>query len=230
MENKRIPEVPPFLNISASDTLLRFLELSRVLSLPRGKLCLRAHEPNDPIFFLLEGKAAVYNLTRCGRRKILFVFGDGSLVNESLTGAIGNIYCETLEESRFQVIRQKDLLPLMEQDFELTRSLLAWQERKIWRLEHQLKNTIGSIYLERKLAAKLWKLARDFGTPTAKGILINIDLKITFLADLLGAPRETTSRICHRLCDLGLIHIEKKEIYIPDPSRLSHFYRTSYKM
>lgn len=227
MKNEQTTEVLSFLDTCAPDTRLRFLELGQTVSFPRGKCCLRAGESNERIFFLLHGKAAIYNLTRCGRRKILFIFGSGSLVNESLTGTISNIYCETLEPCLFHVIRRNDLLPLMEQDFSLTRSLLACQERKIWRLEHQLKNTIGSIYLERKLAAKLWKLARDFGVPAEKGILIDMDLSITFLADLLGAPRETTSRVCRRLSDLGLIQITRKKICIPDPLALSHFYRTA---
>ena len=226
-QKTKMPEALPFLDTCAPDTRLRFPELSRTVSFPRGTLCLRAREANDRIFFLLKGKAAVYNLTRCGKRKILFVLGNGSLVNESLTGTVSNIYCETLEPSRFQVIGQKDLLSLMEQDFLLTRSLLACQERKIWRLEHQLKNTIGSIYLERKLAAKLWKLARDFGVPTEKGILIDMDLSITFLADLLVAPRETTSLVCRRLSKLELIRTERKKVYVPSPAALSRFYRTT---
>ena len=108
----------------------------------------------------------------------------------------------------------------MEQDFALARTLLAYQEQKIRRLEYQLKNTVGNVYLERKLASKLWKLARDFGVPSQNGILIDMDLTVTFLADLLGAPRENTSRACRKLCGLGLIHMEKKKITLPDPEQL----------
>lgn len=226
MKKEQLIQKLPFLNNCTPGTRMNFLKLAKTVSFPKGRLCLRARESNEQVFFLLKGKAAIYNLTRCGRKKILFVLGEGSLINETLTGTVCSTYCETLEQSCFLAIRQRDLLSLMEQDFLLTCSLLACQERKIWRLEHQLKNTIGSIYLERKLSAKLWKLARDFGISTEKGILIDMDLSITFLADFLGAPRETTSRICRRLSELGLIHMEKKKIYIPDPSRLSHFYRT----
>lgn len=210
----------------SDSTQRRFLEFGKTISCKKGTFCLRTGEPNDHIFFLLEGKAAVYNLTSCGKRKILFVLGCHSMVNESLTGAVSTIYCETLERSRFFLIRRELLLSLMEQDFGLTRTLLQYQEKKIWRLEHQLKNTIGSIYLERKLASKLWKLARDFGIPSGKGILIDMELSITFLADLLGAPRETTSRVCRKLSDQGLIVLEKKKIYIPDPEKISRFYKT----
>ena len=91
---------------------------------------------------------------------------------------------------------------------------------------HQLKNTMGSIYMERKLAAKLWKLSRDFGRETKDGIEINFNLSITFLADMLGAPRETTSRLCGTLTELRLIRMERKRITILDADRMSRFYKT----
>ena len=118
------------------------------------------------------------------------------------------------------------LLGLMEQDFALARAVLVAQEKKIWRMAHQLKNTMGSIYMERKLAAKLWKLARDFGVPVQEGIEIDIYLPITLLADMLGAPRETTSRICGMLAEAGLITIRKKRIIVTAPDRMAHFYKT----
>ena len=80
--------------------------------------------------------------------------------------------------------------------------------------------------LERKLAAKLWKLARDFGVPVPEGIEIDIYLPITLLADMLGAPRETTSRICGMLTEAGLITIRKKRIIVTAPDRMAHFYKT----
>ena len=113
----------------------------------------------------------------------------------------------------------------MKEDFELVSRIFGAQERKIWRLSHQLKNTTSSIYLERKLAAKLWKLSRDFGKETEEGIEIDINMTITFLADMLGVPRETSSRVCSTLTEAGLIAIKKKRIIIPDPAMMAHFYK-----
>ena len=226
MNQKQKADALWFLKHSAEHTRTRFLELGKTVFCQKGTCCLRARETNHQIFFLLSGKAAVYNLTSCGNRKILFVLGADSMVNESLTGNISTIFCETLEPCHLYVISRDVLLSLMGQDFGLTRALLSYQEKKIWRLEHQLKNTVGSIYLERKLASKLWKLARDFGIPTEHGVLIDMDLSITFLADLLGAPRETTSRVCKKLSDRGLILMKKKRICIPDPVKISHFYKS----
>lgn len=225
MEKHKTPEQLWVLKESHPDTRSRFLKLGKTAAYPKGHLCLRAREDNENVFFILEGKVQIYNLTKCGNKKILFILGKDNIANESLVGSRNTIYCETIEPCRFFVIQQKLLLSLMEEDFVLTSALLAYQERKLWRLEHQLKNTVGSIYLERKLASKLWKLARDFGIPTEKGTLIDIDMSITFLADLLGAPRETTSRVCRKLTDYGLILMERKKIYIPSREKIVFFYK-----
>ena len=50
-----------------------------------------------------------------------------------------------------------------------------------------------------------------------------MDLPVTFLADLLGIPRETASRVCGKLQDFGLIIMEKKKIYIPDPAKMAAY-------
>lgn len=223
MSDTLAPEQLWILNDCASDTIQQFLQSGKIESYPRGALCLRAGEDNPRIFFILDGKVSIYNLTKCGKKKILFILGRDHIANESVAGHSNTIFCEAMEPCRFYVISRKRLLALMEKDFSLTEAILRYQERKLWRLEHQLKNTVGSIYLERKLAAKLWKLARDFGRPTEQGIYIDLELSITFLADLLGAPRENASRACKKLVSYGLISMEKKKIYIPDPDKIAYF-------
>ncbi|MCI8551021.1 MAG: Crp/Fnr family transcriptional regulator [Lachnospiraceae bacterium] len=186
----------------------------------KGSLCLRAGEDNHSLFFILDGKVIIYNLTKTGGRKILFILGRGNLANESVTQNYNSIFCETLEPCRFLKVPRRDFLSMMENDFSLTSSLLRHQEQKIRRLEYQLKNTVGNVYLERKLASKLWKLARDFGVSTPQGTLIDMELSVTFLADLLGVPRENTSRTCRKFCRFGLILMDKKRITIPDTEKL----------
>lgn len=227
METYKSLEQLWLLKESSPDIRQRFMQLGKITSYPKGYVCLRAKEDNSYIFFVLKGKVQIYNLTKCGKKKILFILGKDNIANESLAGNRNTIFCETIEQCCFYVIRRELLLSLMEKDFQLTKALLQYQERKLWRLEHQLKNTLGSIYLERKLASKLWKLGRDFGIRTDKGILIDMDLSITFLADLLGAPRETTSRVCRKLMSFGLILIEKKKIYILDAEKMALFYKNS---
>jgi len=177
------------------------------------------------IFFLVTGNVQIYNMTACGKKKVLFVLASGDMLNDSISSGVNTIFCETLTSCRFFVLPRVKLFSLMEQDFQLTLNLLAYQEKKLWRLGHQLKNTSGSIYLERKLAAKLWKLARDFGVRTPDGVVIDIDLSITFLADLLGVSRENASRACKKLVEMGLVAMDRKRVRLPDPDKTADFYR-----
>lgn len=226
MGQKLLPEWPLFQGVSP-ETLDLLEQCGRVRALVKGELIIQARQPQQDVYIQMSGKSMVYNLTHTGNRKILFVFGSGSLLNEHVLNLNdAGTYCEAIEDGTVFSVPASEFLRLMERDFSLTRGVLAAQERKVWRLSHQLKNTVGSIYLERKLAAKLWKLSRDFGIPGPDGIEIDVTLPVTMLADMLGAPRETTSRLCKKLVDHGLIRMNGKRIYIVDPSKISHFYRT----
>ena len=221
-----LAELPVFRDVSPH-TLEHLWNKGKVENFPRGTILVRAREPLQTVYIQLTGKSMIYNLTHIGKRKIIFVFGPGALLNEHvLNFHDASLYCETIEASRIFVIPCAWFLEFMEKDFSLARAVLEAQERKMWRMGHQLKNTMGSIYMELKLAAKLWKLSRDFGKMTPDGIEIDIRLTITFLADMLGAPRETTSRLCKNLSEAGLIRMDKRRIMIINPEKLSHFYKT----
>ena len=194
----------------------------------KGKILIQARQEAPYVYFQLSGKSFIYNLTHSGQRKILFIFGTGALLNERiLNHHTSAVFCETLEKSSIFKIPSSIFISLMEKDFRLTQNILAEQEKKLWRLSHQLKNTTGGIFLEKKLASKLWKLARDFGIPSGEEIEIDMNLSITFLADMLGVPRETASRACSMLIDYGLIKMEKKRIIIVNAHKMSAFYRNS---
>ena len=222
----QLAQISLFEDISSA-SIDKILQAGTFLDIPKGTLLIRAKEPVASIFFQVSGKSMIYNLTHVGKRKILFIYGQGALLNEHvLNNQPSFMYCETIENSTIFSIPVTEFIRILESDFALTKKILEAQERKIWRLSHQLKNTMSSIYLERKLAAKLWKLSRDFGVPTEQGIEIDVNMTITFLADMLGVPRETTSRVCSVLVEHGLIRINKKRITISDPQKMAHFYKT----
>ena len=194
---------------------------------PKGTVLMRGKEPVSNVYIQLSGKTILYNLTHHGKRKILFILGRDTLLNEHVFNYyVTSLYCETIEKSDIFVIPAAEFVKQMAADFKLTENVLVAQERKIWRLSHQLKNTMGSIYLERKLASKLWKLCRDFGIDTEEGREIDVNMTITFLADMLGVPRETASRVCNTLVEQGLIKVNKKRIVVVNVDKLKMFYRS----
>ncbi|MBQ9157532.1 MAG: Crp/Fnr family transcriptional regulator [Eubacterium sp.] len=210
----------------SSQTAEEIWKAGKLKRFEKGDLILRAMEKSQGICFLLSGKVIQYNLTHSGKRKILFIFGPGNLLNDHVFDDHNStIYCEAIEDARVLLLSKDDFNRIMEGDFSLIRAVMSEQERKMWRLSHQLKNTVSSIYLERKLAAKLWKLARDFGISRDDGIEIDVTMSITFLADMLGVPRETASRVFRVLADQKLVRQERKRVIVIDPDRLAHFYK-----
>lgn len=224
-KRKLVSQLPVFEGV-APETLEKLLLAGNISEVSKGTLLIRARDPVSSVFFQVSGKSVIYNLTHSGKRKILFVFGTGALLNEHvLNNQTSSVYCETYEKSKIFEISSAELVRLMAEDFTLTKNILEAQERKVWRLSHQLKNSMSSIYLEKKLAAKLWKLARDFGIPKEAGVEIDMNITVTFLADMLGAPRETTSRTCSALYEHGLIKVNKKRITLTDPDKMSAFFK-----
>ena len=210
----------------ASETLEYLWNVGRVYEYPKNTLLMRGKETVSHVYIQLSGKSIQYNLTHHGKRKILFVFGRDTLLNAHVFNqSVNSLYCETLEKSEVFVVPVAEFIKQMAVDFKLTENVLEAQERKMWRLSHQLKNTMSSIYLERKLASKLWKLSRDFGIDKEYGREIDINMTITFLADMLGVSRETTSRVCSTLVEYGLIIVKKKRIVVLDVDKLKIFYR-----
>ena len=208
-------------------TLDKIWELGTVTAYKRGEHIFDAREENPYVYFLLSGTVSIYNLTHSGKRKILFYLGPGSLLNDQLKiDSTPTVSCQSIDEVDIFYISKRDFLSLMAKDFSLTEVILSDFERKMFRMSHQLKNTMGCVNLERKVASKLWKLSRDFGITVEKGILINIPLNITELADFVGAPRESVSRAMKKLVEKGFIEMEAKKIYVVDAPKLSKYYKT----
>lgn len=206
-------------------------ESGKVTIYQKGDHCFSAREVCNKVYILLSGKVAIYNLTHSGKRKIIFYLGHGALLNDQVTKtSLPAVSCQTIDKCEVFCISKDRFLKLMEKDFSLTQAIFSDYEQKLFRMSHQLKNTLGCIYLERKLASKLWKLARDFGVQVDKGIYIDIPFSITELADFLGAPRESTSRALKKLVEKGLVWMDGKRIYVIDPERMSVFYRTGKTM
>jgi CRP-like cAMP-binding protein len=112
----------------------------------------------------------------------------------------------------------------MEENFAFTKNVINSLAKKVRRLYRQMKNTTP-IKIEKKLAAKLWKLSKDYGVSHPIGTLINLNVSVTYLADMFGSQRETISRALKKLQELDLIVVEHKKIFIPDRDKLSNYFK-----
>lgn len=195
------------------------------LRLNKGEMLFRERQQVDKIYLILKGKVTMFRTSEEGQKRVIYILGDGQFINEVIFDELpASINCEAFENTCVLGFLRKDLLEIMSKDFELTKVIVNSMSRKIRRLYRQLKNTVP-IKIDKKLAAKLWKLSKDYGTETPEGVLINLKISITYLADMLGSTRETISRCIHILEKNNLIKMDGKKIFVRDPEELSIYFR-----
>jgi CRP-like cAMP-binding protein len=221
---ENIKDLEIFLGLN-NDTLEKLCDLGTIKEYKRNSQVFLDKDTINNIFIVLNGKFSLYKLSENAQKKIIFILGEGKILNEVILDDLpASIYCETFEDGHLLVYDKKAFIELMKEDFELTRNVLNSLAIKVRRLYRQMKNTTP-IKIEKKIAAKLWKLSKDYGIPHPLGTLIDLNVSVTYLADMFGSQRETVSRALKKLTELDLMLFENKKIIIPNRDRLSKYFK-----
>ncbi len=211
---------------ASAPSLTEIIGFSSLLKIEKGQHLFLDKEEVKSIYILIKGRASLYKLNSLGEKKVIFVYGEGNMLNEVMFQDLpASINCEMLEDSIVLVMPVSRLWHVMENDSGLTKAVLDSMALKIRRLYRQLKNTTNDLNGEKRLAAKLYKLSKDYGIKQEDGICIDLNLTITFLAEMLGSKRETVSRQAKKLVDMQLLIIQKNKFIIPDQQKLNEFFK-----
>lgn len=224
-ESFKIAEVLQNANESSFDALKA---CGKIKKLEKGKQLFRDKEYVPYIYIVIGGLAALYKINSMGEKKVIFVFGKGKMINEVIfQNMTSSINCEILEEATILYLPKDRLIDIMKDDFEVTKAIMDSMALKVRRLYRQLKNTSNSIRVDKKIAAKLWKLSGDYGVPCKEGVRIDMELSITYLADMLGSKRETVSRHLKLLTEKNLVIVKRNEFIIPEREELRKYFKQS---
>ena len=205
-------------------TLDLIKEKTYIKSLKKGESLFSEREKVDNIYIVLEGKVTMYRLSEKGQKRVIFILNKGEIINEVIFDNItASINCEGFEDSEIMSIPKVDLLNIMQVDFKLTEVMLCSMSKKIRRLYRQIKNTVPT-KMDKRVAAKLWKLSKDYGVETQEGVLIDVKISITYLADMLGSSRETISRAIKELENLDMVKIKQRK-FIVNREKLSKYFK-----
>ncbi|KYH29358.1 MULTISPECIES: Crp/Fnr family transcriptional regulator [Clostridium] len=215
--------IPMFSKLQKS-TLQELERIGYKLNLKKGEKLFLERDNVDNIYVVLKGKVTMYRSNQEGQKKVIYILDEGQFINEViLDRKSASISCEAFEPSEIISFQREELLNVMEKDFDLTKQMLDMMAKKIRRLYRQLKNTVP-IKMDRKVAAKLWKLSRDYGVEVEDGTLINLKITITYLADMLGSPRETISRAVKVLEEKGMVKYRDRKMIV-NTEKLAKYYR-----
>ena len=220
----KLNEISLFSQIN-KDTLHKLNEICFVKQLKKGDHLFRDKEKINSIYIVKDGKVALYKQSESAQKKVIFILGKDIVINEVIIDDLpASINCEAFENTEILCFDRIKFLEIMKEDFELSKIIINSLAIKVRRLYRQGKNSIP-IKVEKRVAAKLWKLSRDYGIEIEEGTLIDLNITITYLADMFGAPRETISRALKILNNEGLIINKSKKIIVPDRDKLVKFFK-----
>lgn len=210
----------------SNESLERLVSIGEKRRYKKGEHIFRDKEKVDNIYIILTGKVSLYKLNESAQKKIIFILGSNKIINAIIFDELpASISCELFESGEILSFERSKFIEVMKDDFELTTSVINSLTIKVRRLYRQMKNATP-IKIEKRVAAKLWKLAKDYGVETDSGsIEINLNISVTYLADMFGAPRETISRALKILSKEGLIVVDRKRIVVIDRDKLAKFFK-----
>ncbi|MGL4849705.1 MAG: Crp/Fnr family transcriptional regulator [Clostridium sp.] len=219
-----IKRLEDFKNLKKS-TLMKLSLYGDLLKVRKGEHIFRDKEVTNNIYILVSGKVALYKFSESSYKKIIFILGENQILNEVLIDDLpASVSCEVFEDCELISINKFDFLDIMESDFDLTKLVLTGLSKKLRRTYRQIKNSTP-LKIEKRIAAKLWKLSKDYGVMEERGCRINIKISVTYLSEMFGMPRETVSRGINSLVKSGLIIKDNKEIIIVDRAKLSEYFK-----
>lgn len=207
-------------------TRKRLFDIGKLQSYKKGEVIFRQQEEVQHVYFIVEGYVALYRNSKQGEEKVIFLCAPSEVLNEViLEKAVSSISARALNAVVLLKVKRQDLYDLVMEESELAIMLFKSLSQKNRRLYHQATNSHGNYSLEARLASKIWKLMRDHGYASSKGMVLRFDVSVTFLASLIGAKRESVSRVMSSWKKEGIVIHKDSRLIVPDMKYLSNLAR-----
>jgi len=205
----------------SSESREKFLKLGKIETRKKGDVLFIEREKIEHMYIILEGYVSLYRNSKYGDERVIFICTDGEIVNEvCLQDNKTSIAARALSDLRLLKIYVKDLDNFFENDYEAFKIVYNSLAHKLRRLYRQTGNSNGTFPIEKRLAARIWKLARDYGKNIEGGRKIKFEVTVTLLASMVGAKRETVSRIISKMKKEKLIKHDKGVLIVLDMDAL----------
>ena len=210
-----LASVPMFSGLQR-DELLKFAELTRERTYPKGSVVLFQGDPGDSLYVLRQGRAKVVLIGEDGREVILGVlepgahFGELALIDDQPRSA----HVIAMEDSQLLILRREDFRRRVEANPSVAWALLTELSRRLRRADQKIG---GLVLLD--VPGRISRLLLDLSAESTNG-MIEKPLTHQTIAQMIGASRETVSRAMKEFQEEGLIRVERRRIAVANRDAL----------
>lgn len=202
-------------------TLELFTRQSQRLRLAKGELLFDAGDPSNAMYIVLSGRVRIWTVSAAGLEITLNVLDPGAIFGEIglLDASERTASASGMQASELLAINRRSFFDALRHDSQLAENVIGFLcERLRWvsaRMEDSALRTAPE-----RLARILSHLCCDYGTETADGIALTVNLTQGELARWAMMSRESLNKTLSRWAEEGLLTPTRDKIVIHDAERL----------
>lgn len=212
-------EVDLFADLSAEevDDLDRMAPAQRFL---RGELLFSQSQPVTSLFILKSGRVRIFRVTEEGKAMTMGILEPGAVFGEMvlLGQRMHDNYAEAIEDSAVCRLELHDVERFLLTDPRIAVRIARLLGEQVARLEERLTDLA-----HRPLAARIARALLALSRPAPsgrRGAGRSVRLTHEQLAGLVGATRESTSKVMSELAAQGVIRQARGRVVVLDPPML----------
>ncbi len=235
MVGNTLPATPP-LRVLPFNSPLRAIpgidRVSRSRIFPRGAVVFHEGSVARGVYVLSSGCAKVSISSADGKKVILRLAGGGDVLGlyAGLTGRPFEATAEMVEGGRVDFISRQDLLNLLGKQHVSGLDLLEVFSRQFSEFVDHTRMLLLSESALEKLARLILRWGRDFGERSSEGTRVQILLTQEEIAQIIGASRETVTRLFSALKRDKIIRVKRDALWIRDRAALASLAQMSPEM
>jgi CRP/FNR family cyclic AMP-dependent transcriptional regulator len=219
---KSILATLPFLKDLDSSYLQSTIPLFRKRKVKKGSIIFLQGDDGDELYIIESGLVKIYSID--GAKTVILAFlGAGDYFGEMALmkpGLKRSATAETLEPTVFYVLRRVDFEHLLERNNDMALQMLWFTMERLRKANEQIQD-LTFLNVRARILKILLRLSKEHGVLVPNGLQINLKLTHQQIADLVGAVRETVTKVLLELQDEGLISVDQKKIILTDPDHLA---------
>ena len=187
----------------------------------KGELIFLEGDTGDEIFFIGSGSVSIYTFDK-SKKVILAFLQEGEYFGEMAMmrpGLVRSATAECLVKTTLYTLRRSDFQTLIEHDRNIAFQLLDYTMERLRRANQQIYD-LTFLNVRTRIVKRLLALAEHGRTLEENEFTIPLKITHQQLAEMVGAVRETVSKVLQELQDAGLIQIHERHIRLKDISEL----------
>lgn len=213
----------PLFHDVAPNELARLAEGCTLRRLARGQPVFRMGDPCEEFHVTVLGQVKLFAISPGGHEKVIEIIGPGGTFAEALmfSGQPYLINAEAVTDTLIVTMSKQAVLAEIEIDPRFSLRMLAGVSRRL----HGLVRDVEAYTLHSGAQRIIGYLLRDCdGDPSQQGpFTVSLPVSKAMIASRLSLTPEYFSRVLHELEAQGLIEIDRRDIRIREPQRLSEY-------